>query len=825
MNMQPLTSRTFVFLAIDVALVLLCIFHIPSLFNRAQAPFTVSESGGRILVAEILDTSACQNIRIGDELVLWEDKTIPSPHALEFLGEISSVGKRIPLTLRHGTDYVQAAIRLVPVYSISYIIIVFFVGMVTWCLGIFVLVSRPGNLVASTLHWAMVAMAVTVATAYEGTTPSNRMPLLSSLLFLLSYAGTATTFFLFTLLFPRKKPGSLWLKVVLVFLPALLVLVFMIYHYARALQFTSTKAFDEYYIWFNRFHMLLLVYVSGAILSFVHSYITAATTQERKKLKWILWGLCLGPTPFLIFVIIPRQFDAAPLIPEEYGLVPLLLIPTAFVVSFMKYRLLDIEVVIRRTTAYAIVIGVLLAGYVILVSAVASVIGQLTASAGAAILVALFFEPLRRRVQHFVDTQFFRVQYNFRQAEHRFIESIKGALTIARLGEILVQETNDLIPVERIGFFSLQQPGNRLKLVAHDGFTLVEHHAPKFEVEKLKTNLQLPIALPGRMEPGIGHEVADENVFHRWGMAIVFALLSQHSEFLGFLVLGNKKSGARFTSEDVDLLGNVCTQAGLTIERIMLQQRIFIEQAESEHLKELNQLKSDFVSYVSHELRTPLTSIKMFAELLRSRQRRLDTKGIEYARIIEGESDRLNHMVTTILDAARIDNGINIYDFKDVDLRKAAESALAIMQYQLDKQRFRVELSRRAASKGRSRKSATPLLIVADLDATVQAITNLIANAIKYSGKKKFLKISVLRRGEYALCQIQDKGVGISPEALPHLFERFYRDPTHRKRVKGIGLGLPLVHNIMQAHKGTVQVRSTPAKGSTFTLSFPLKKI
>jgi two-component system phosphate regulon sensor histidine kinase PhoR len=254
----------------------------------------------------------------------------------------------------------------------------------------------------------------------------------------------------------------------------------------------------------------------------------------------------------------------------------------------------------------------------------------------------------------------------------------------------------------------------------------------------------------------------------------------------------------------------------------MLQQKLLLEHAESERLKELNELKSDFVSYVSHELRTPLTSIKMFAELLRTRQRKPDSKGMEYLRIIEGESDRLNHMVTTILDAARMDRDMNIYVFEDVDLVDAAKTALAAMRYQLDKQGFRVLFLQKLAPRRRERTPGTTLMITADREATVQAITNLISNAIKYSGKKKHLKILILRDGKFALCRVQDKGVGISPEVLPHLFDKFYRDPTHSTRVQGIGLGLPLVHHIMQAHKGTVEVESVPGKGSTFTLSFPL---
>ncbi len=819
--MKRLTLRTSLSLAIDLALVVLCIFHIPAVINRAEAPVAVREIEGKVCITDILDASRCTNVRAGDELALWNGIPVPAPESVEFLSESSPVGTRIPLTLVRDGSRIDAAVTLVSAYTPSYVVLVCFIALATFCLGVFVLISRQGNLVASTLHWALVMMAVAVVTSYEGTTPSNPMPLVSSLLFFLSYAGTGIAFLLFTTLFPRVKPGSWGLKIMLVFAPAMVILAFMISYHTRALLSGSVEAFTAYSRWFSAFHVLLFVYVVVAIFSFIHSYVTAVSSDERRKLKWILWGITLAPLPFLVLVVVPRQFNFVPLVPEEYTLLILLIIPATFVVSFMRHRLMDIELVIRRTTAYAIVVGVLLAGYVVVITVVASSVGRVTASVTATVIVALCFEPVLRRVQHVVDSRFFRVQYDFRKAEQRFVEQIKESLTVAQLGDTLVREVQAILPVERIGFFLVREPGSHLRLIAHQGFDLLTRHAPRFEVEKLRTSLHLPVALTDRLEPGIPHEPADAEVFHRWGLSLVLTMLSQENTTLGFLALGRKKSALRFTIEDVDLLKNACTQAGLTVERVLLQEKLFAEHQERERLSEINQLKTDFVSYVSHELKTPLTSIKMFAEMLRSRPFRPGEKEIGYLRIIEGETDRLDRMVTTILDSARIDSGIKIYELKEIDLLDAVKTAVAIMQYQLDKQGFRVTWSVKPGRPGH-RGSCKALLINGDHDAVVLAVTNLIGNAIKYSHRNKHVKVSLKRIEGFAVCTVQDRGTGISPAALPHLFDKFYRVPSTGKIVQGFGLGLPLVQNIMDAHQGRVDVVSTPGKGSAFSLSFPL---
>jgi two-component system phosphate regulon sensor histidine kinase PhoR len=171
-------------------------------------------------------------------------------------------------------------------------------------------------------------------------------------------------------------------------------------------------------------------------------------------------------------------------------------------------------------------------------------------------------------------------------------------------------------------------------------------------------------------------------------------------------------------------------------------------------------------------------------------------------------------MVTNILDAARIESGGREYVLEDIDLCALVRQAIGTMKYQLKKHLFKVELR---LPKGKE-------VIHADADAVAQAIINLVSNAIKYSTESKFLSVAVLKREGYVLCRMDDHGDGISKEALPHLFEKFYREPSHGGAVQGVGLGLSLVRHIMDEHHGRVEVRSMPGKGSSFTLFFPIPR-
>ena len=810
--MKRLAPHSVVALAINIALLALFGVHTPDFLRRASVPCRCQEDHGRVVVAEVGYPASSGGLLQGDRLLSWEDTPLRTEHEVDFLADMGRIGDRVHVRYQRGDSTASSAITLVPFYHVSYVISMYGIGIVTLCVAVFVLLMRQRERTAIVLYWSMVSMAVAVMASWEGRVPGNPLGYLYGALFVLSYLGVATTFILFTTMFPRPLGGSFWLRLAVLYAPACVLAGLLIGYNSAALASRSLELLDAYQSWFDVWHLILIIYIVAGLLVFVRSYVRSESASERKKMKWILLGLCLGPTPFLFLNVLPELLQVRWTVPEEYTLGFLVVIPVSFAISFVRYHVMDVEFVINRATVYAIVLGICAAVYIACVAIVGGLAGTYSVgfSAGAAILVAVLFQPVRSRVQHFVDRRFFRVQYNFREAERKYIDEMKAALDVPALARLMVERTDDLIPVERIGFFQVREQESRLQVLAHRNYDVVERHGVRFEMEHLRSPLRGPVGIPEKIEQGVPCEHGDAAVFHRWGIALVFPMVSQSSGYLAFLVLGERKSGGRFTMEDIDLLHTVTTQAAAVIDRLNLQQKVMVEHAEAQHYEELSRLKSDFVSYVSHELRTPLTTIKLFSELLERRVRSA-RKPKEYLAVIRGEADRLDRMVSTILDAARIDEGVKEYRMTVTDLRDVTSQVLATMKYQLEKQGFHVVFS----------PARGPLVIHADPDAVAQAIINLVTNAIKYSGERKFLKVALGTRDGMILCAVSDHGLGISREAIPHLFEKFYRDPGHRDEVGGVGLGLPLVKHIMSVHAGNVSVRSEPGKGSTFTLAFP----
>jgi two-component system phosphate regulon sensor histidine kinase PhoR len=302
-------------------------------------------------------------------------------------------------------------------------------------------------------------------------------------------------------------------------------------------------------------------------------------------------------------------------------------------------------------------------------------------------------------------------------------------------------------------------------------------------------------------------------MFGRWGLAIVFPMQTNTGEILGFLALGPKKSGVRFLKEDADLLSAVTARAAGELNRIALQETLLLEHGEAQRLEELNRLKSYFVSSVSHDLKSPLTSIKMFAELLRTDPKISPDAAKEYLGIIEGESERLTRLINNVLDFSKIERGIKEYHFGGVDLNDAVTHVLTLMRYQCAMAHCRVETA----------LADEPMAIRADGDAVIEALINLLANALKYSGDRKCISVRTFVRDEGLLAvSVEDKGFGIPSEDRQRIFEPFFRvKEGQRHGAGGIGLGLAIVKHIVDAHGGNIEVVSEVGKGTTFTLLFP----
>jgi signal transduction histidine kinase len=228
---------------------------------------------------------------------------------------------------------------------------------------------------------------------------------------------------------------------------------------------------------------------------------------------------------------------------------------------------------------------------------------------------------------------------------------------------------------------------------------------------------------------------------------------------------------------------------------------------------QMAEVRSHFVASVSHELKTPLTAIRMFAETLVLGRARDEGTRSEYLETIMNESERLARLVDNVLDFSKIEQGKKIYRMRQVALPDVVRAAARAMQYPLEQQGFKLNVS-----------IADDLpSLPGDSDALEQAILNLLSNAMKYSGSARQIELCCARNNGSAVIAVTDHGIGIAPQDQPRIFEKFYRvRSSDTDLIAGTGLGLTLVKHVAQAHAGSVEVESAPGRGSTFSIRIPV---
>ena len=233
------------------------------------------------------------------------------------------------------------------------------------------------------------------------------------------------------------------------------------------------------------------------------------------------------------------------------------------------------------------------------------------------------------------------------------------------------------------------------------------------------------------------------------------------------------------------------------------------------HEVKVSQMKSDFVSNVSHELRTPLASIRVFGEFLRLGRVDSAEKSCEYGEYIETESRRLTQLINNILDFSKIESGAKTYEFERVSIEDIVADTVRTLAVGVKHRGFQLNYE--------GPESRLPEMYV-DRSAIVQALTNLVDNARKYTHKPGDIDVALKRRADSVLISVRDRGIGISRHEQTKIFERFHRVSTGLVHdVKGSGLGLAIVQHVVHAHGGKISVESEPGRGSTFFINLPLR--
>ena len=283
--------------------------------------------------------------------------------------------------------------------------------------------------------------------------------------------------------------------------------------------------------------------------------------------------------------------------------------------------------------------------------------------------------------------------------------------------------------------------------------------------------------------------------------------LQFQSNILGILVF-IRFGGPAFDQSNTRLATFIGDEIAHILERKHLQQLFLLLQKEHQQTR----LQEDFISTISHELLTPLGFIKGYATtLLRSDTTWDENTRREFLTIIDQESDRLQELIDNILDSTRLQSGTLSMEFQPVRLDALVRDV--IMRTRLHHKGLQVLL-----------KTETPMThIHGDPRRLAQVFENLLSNTVKYAPGAA-VTIILNKEKDWITINISDCGPGIPPQYLPHLFERFFRNPEQAINIRGTGLGLYICRQIIEAHQGKITIDSILGEGTTVKILLPFEQ-
>ena len=231
-------------------------------------------------------------------------------------------------------------------------------------------------------------------------------------------------------------------------------------------------------------------------------------------------------------------------------------------------------------------------------------------------------------------------------------------------------------------------------------------------------------------------------------------------------------------------------------------------------LEKSDLMQKDLIANVSHDLRTPLTMIKSYAEMIRDISGDDPVKREQHLNVIIDETDRLNNLVGDLLSVSQMQSGKNTLDKSRFSLSEAVKSIVETYRIKEMDEGYTINL-----------KCPSDFYVYADEEKIKQVVSNLISNAVKFSGDDKTVDVVLKKQGRQVRVSVIDRGCGIAPEELNHIWERYYRSSSNMVRsVEGSGLGLSICKEILSLHKSDFGVDSTVGKGSTFWFKLDIVK-
>lgn len=723
-------------------------------------------------------------------------------------------------------------------------IIILIVALINLILGVYAFRQAKNNEVNrifSYVSYSVVAWCFTMA-IYRGTVDVGISIFWAKLLYL-SAACIAYTFLLFTFIFPDEKYNidsryKIFISIPFVFIViACLMPGWVIKDVVIRASAEKQIIFGSIYFWIYLFYIPF--YFGLAFLNLIKKYFRFNGLVKMQS-RYIFIGSFFASSLGMITNLVLPTIGIFTL--NWLGQILTIIFVGSIIYAILRYRLMDIRIVIKRGAIFSGLVVVVTAAYVFF----AFLLGwaffggaytfklQLITGLTIAIGTAVGFTPLTNWLRKSMDKFLFTGTYNPQELLSDISGILSRTLDLDKVVKILQSKISRALRLSKMEVLILSG-GN---IVSKKNGTQKEKEAT------LSLNKIINYFVGKQKEILILEELrkkrADKVKFHNSFLLVknietigfeAVAPLYVRNELVGLFLLGGKKSGDTFSVEDVKILEMIAGQAAIAMENARLydqmkdfSQALQIEvrrqtkdlREANEKLKELDNAKTLFVSLASHQLRTPLTAILGYASmLLEGSYGEITSEQAEQLRIISISAERLIKLADEILTISQIELGRFEFRLEKVSLTELLQDLVREFGGAVKKKGL--YLNYEASTKPLS-------LVMADALKIRQVFQNLIDNAIHYT-EKGGITIGIKQAENKIIISVKDTGVGISAENKRFLFEKFSRGQGANKLfTEGAGLGLYFAAKIVKAHQGgDIWVESEgEGKGSSFFVSLPM---
>jgi len=541
---------------------------------------------------------------------------------------------------------------------------------------------------------------------------------------------------------------------------------------------------------------------SWGVVNFILSYRQTRIARQRLQILYLLVGIIFMFLIGLILHITNYIWEFGYsffFVASLYSL----LISFFFALAIVKYRLVDIHFIIRRSILYSLLSALVVVIYIMVIKNVCDIMARkletnsLLMEAVFVLVLVFLLRPLERRIEGFMDRFFYRERYLFRLKFLEFTRAVVNILDLPVLLQTTVGFISQALAVEKTAVLILDPETSCYRISGQRGdweggvfrkdspfisYLRQSRRAVELEFAKRYTSLQPEI-----------------QQLMKSGSSLAIPLEAEEG-MLGFLLVGQKKNHKSFTIMEIEALETLAPSVALAISRALLSLDLKekAQQAmQSEKLAALGEMAASFV----HEIRNPLGIILCSVETLNKKIP--DSVRTEMLDFIREESERINEMLTNFLDFAKP----RAPAIREVDLKEVIGKTVELISGAAR------ELKVAIVQKYPDGKVS----LYVDPEQIREALVNLELNALEAMPQGGTLQVSLAQDpAEGAVVRISDTGVGIPPEAESKIF-----DPFFTTKERGTGLGLSIVYRVVKNHGGAISVEHNGGKGTTFVLTLP----